>query len=774
MPEIELKKWFLGPTGENVALLQELTRTVVDRAAQWRQRGGAPPAASTPKDDPLEQRVAQLLDYLEQRTVPAYSSRYQAHMGWDLMLPGVIGQLIAMLFPSNNVAYEGSPGTTVLEMLVARDLCRMLGYEADPDPKGIKPWGHLVGGGTIGNIEALWAARNLKFLPLALKATLALTTKKTKEIRFPLTEPLSLKLGASDVKFDDLNAWQLLNIPIDESLALPARAAKLLKGVDPQAFENELNAQSLNQKGIHHFVRNGVAPKILLSHDNHYSLEKAVALLGLGQDSLDFVRVDDFGRMKLDELERKLRTHSSEGIPVLAVVANLGSTELGAVDTLSRIVMLRDEFRRNGLEFMVHVDAAFGGYHASLLRENFDLDWAVSGAAGGGTALRAPSVRSKDAVPEIGLSDYVAEQYGALPKADSIAVDPHKLGFLPYPGGAICYRNSALRDLTKFSAPYLGAIVPQGIGQIEERTDQFMGVFGVEGSRTGGSAAAAFLAHSLLRPSKSGYGQLSRKELYASKRVFAALFSMGQASPQFSVAVAGTYPEAKEEDALRAIAEKDDEKLTDSELELLRSCGPDLNLLCYLFNFKRGDNTWNDDPLWLNVFNLIIYDSLKLKPETARGAEQRLIVSQTIFAGREGTDFIRRMLKRLGIEAVGGLDNAELFALRSAEWNPWLTESDPKLTSFTKALSAAANDALPGVIAARQFEAGVPGLRKRGLGDLAIALGIGGALALQARGTPLSDKTAEAPIIDGLMMVQQGMALPGLTETALAHFARAP
>ena len=29
--------------------------------------------------------------------------------------------------------------------------------------------GHLVTGGTIANIEAIWAARNVKFFPLALQ-----------------------------------------------------------------------------------------------------------------------------------------------------------------------------------------------------------------------------------------------------------------------------------------------------------------------------------------------------------------------------------------------------------------------------------------------------------------------------------------------------------------------------------------------------------------------------------------------------------------------------
>ena len=45
--------------------------------------------------------------------------------------------------------------------------------DAPPDqPDVIRPWGHLTGGGTVANIEALWSARNLKFFPVALQAAL--------------------------------------------------------------------------------------------------------------------------------------------------------------------------------------------------------------------------------------------------------------------------------------------------------------------------------------------------------------------------------------------------------------------------------------------------------------------------------------------------------------------------------------------------------------------------------------------------------------------------
>jgi len=757
MSEPELKSWFLGPQGQNSAQLHELTQMVIDRAAQWRKGGAVPPAGALP-DDALERGVTLLLDYLQTRTVPAYSSRYQAHMGWDLLLPGIIGHFIGVLFPSNNVAYEGSPGTTVLEMLVGRDLCRMLGY---PEEAGkIRPWAHLVGGGTIGNIEALWAARNVKFLPLALQRTLA-------QAGVQRSIDVSVCTTGKDERrpLESLATWDLLNIPLDESLALPALAADAL-GLNPTArleFECALNEQGVNQKGLHFFLNDGVRPpKILASHDNHYSLEKAAALLGLGQGNLDFIQVDEFGRMKLDELEDRLLSCERDRVPVLAVVANLGSTELGAVDDLSGILALRTKFRGR-LDFMVHVDAAFGGYHACLLRDHFDLDWMPNGSSVSAAALGAPTFKACASVPRIGLSAYTKRQFESLPGADSVTVDPHKLGFLPYPGGAICYRNSALRDLTKFSAPYLGAIVPQGIGQIDERTDQFLGIFGVEGSRSGGAAAALFLTHSLLRPTQEGYGQLSGKELYASKRVFAALLRLSSESKDFTVAAAGTYP--KSLSSLVEVAKKEDREIDPGDVALLEDCGPDLNLLCYLLNFKHEDQ-WNEELVWLHVFNLLIYGELELKLETAM--TQPLIVSRTIFAGREGTAFIGAMLRRLRMTPPADMRQVAIVALRSAEWNPWLTEQDRKLDDFRHALSDAATRARAKVIECMgRCAKGVSELQNVGTDDLVIATGVVGSIGADS-GNPFS---TASDIMKGLVLIQDRLALRDLPAQALAHFA---
>ena len=52
----------------------------------------------------------------------------------------------------------------------------------------------------------------------------------------------------------------------------------------------------------------------------------------------------------------------------------MGSTEEGAVDDIHKIIAVRDKLAKEGINFYVHVDAAYGGYARSIfLDENFNF-----------------------------------------------------------------------------------------------------------------------------------------------------------------------------------------------------------------------------------------------------------------------------------------------------------------------------------------------------------------------------------------------------------------
>jgi glutamate/tyrosine decarboxylase-like PLP-dependent enzyme len=159
-------------------------------------------------------------------------------------------------------------------------------------------------------------------------------------------------------------------------------------------------------------------------------------------------------------LKEKLVAFAEKRQAVYAVVAIMGSTEEGAVERLSEILKIREELQNEyGMSFLVHADAAWGGYFATMLnpkRESFDdrLDRSKNGQL----------------VPSLCLKKDTEEDLRKLNEVDSITVDPHKAGYVPYPAGSLLYRDGRMRYLVTWSSPYLS----QG-------SSENIGIYGVEG-----------------------------------------------------------------------------------------------------------------------------------------------------------------------------------------------------------------------------------------------------------------------------------------------------
>jgi len=123
------------------------------------------------------------------------------------------------------------------------------------------------------------------------------------------------------------------------------------------------------------------------------------------------IGVDNSARMDLKALESKLRECLGSKIPVYAVVAVIGSTEHGAVDPLHGILAARKRLEKDGLSFVIHADAAWGGYFASMLVER---------------PTREELFADSSNVPALSLSAHTETQLLAFKNADSITIDPHK------------------------------------------------------------------------------------------------------------------------------------------------------------------------------------------------------------------------------------------------------------------------------------------------------------------------------------------------------------
>ncbi|NES67360.1 MAG: decarboxylase, partial [Okeania sp. SIO2D1] len=311
------------------------------------------------------------------------------------------------------------------------------------------------------------------------------------------------------------------------------------------------------------------------------------------------------------------------------------------------------------LEFTVHGDAAWGGYFAAMLRED-------------DTKLPENPQSKQQPSAEVNLSAYVTQQFKALGNADSITVDPHKSGYIPYPAGALCYRNSAMRDLVTFKAPVI----------FHGEAEPTIGIYGVEGSKPGAAAAAVYLSHRVIRPTKGGYGKIHGKALFSCKKLYARLLCMGVPEDRFIIVPVPRLPAeingSDVEEQIRFIRDRIDGKnnqeiFADPEaMALLSEIGPDQNILTYAFNFKHPDGTLNTDLHLANRLNKAMYDQLSIKPGHDIYS-YNLIVSTTDFdRAHYGEVFVENYKRRLGVgDSVGD----SITVLRSTVMNPWLTET---------------------------------------------------------------------------------------------------
>ncbi len=666
------ENWFLGPKAENLDIMRALILEALDSHAAFRRKFHpedpshitAAIRASPGFQDGVAHLRAQLTILLDRLKMSASftSMRYQGHMLWDQAMPAALGLFAGMLYNQNNVAAEASPVTTRLEIEVGNDLCRMLGYKVPQDGQTLAPgervpWGHITSGGTVANIEALWAARNLKFSAIAIRQAIreipALSVARALDV--PLWQ-------GGTARLIDLDVWTLLNLDLDAIAALPQAIAEL--GVAPDRLTRILGGFSVQNVGLAGFYRSYMGdvrelPVLLAPATAHYSWPKAATLLGLGQNAVLIQRVNRDARLDLEAVETTLFEMLRRRVPVLSAVAVIGSTEESAVDPLTGLLAMRDRFRSYGLNFAIHADAAWGGYFRSMLRE-------------------AGSQSEATGVPTLAMSDHVRQQYEVLGQADSITVDPHKAGYIPYPAGALCYRNAAMRDAVSLQAPVV----------FHSQAEPTVGIYGVEGSKPGSAAAAVWLAHRVIRPDQSGYGRILGQCMWTSKRLFCRLHTLDDTRFRITLfnqtpAERARRPEAElteEREAIRHFVDLDNAALETSLLadpaakQLFTSLGSDQVILAFSLNFRLANGQLNDDLAKANAFNDRVFHHCSLIEPRADMSDLELILTSSRYEPRVyGHHFVDAFCRRLGVRPQTDMG---VNFLISTTMDPWTTETE--------------------------------------------------------------------------------------------------
>ena len=179
---------------------------------------------------------------------------------------------------------------------------------------------------------------------------------------------------------------------------------------------------------------------IYATSEAHHTIQRSAGVLGLGRQAVRPVACDSSGRMRVDELRRIITHDQRSGVLPMAVVANAGTTNTGAIDPLQAIGEIAGD---QGIWF--HVDGAYG----------------------------LPGV----------LDERVAPLYRGLELADSVIVDPHK-----WLGAAVGVAATFVRDrellhraFTQEPAHYLeGAVAgPAHAGTGEPEIQHSMDHFGI-------------------------------------------------------------------------------------------------------------------------------------------------------------------------------------------------------------------------------------------------------------------------------------------------------
>jgi aromatic-L-amino-acid/L-tryptophan decarboxylase len=139
---------------------------------------------------------------------------------------------------------------------------------------------------------------------------------------------------------------------------------------------------------------------IYFSDQTHYSVERALRVIGFAPEQLRKIPSDTRFRLSLEALRDAIRSDRNAGLRPFCVVANAGTTNTGAVDPLPA---LADLCVREDL--WLHADGAYGA--AAVICE-----------------------RGR-------------EKLAGLNRVDSLSLDPHKWFFQPFECGCLLARDAA-------------------------------------------------------------------------------------------------------------------------------------------------------------------------------------------------------------------------------------------------------------------------------------------------------------------------------------------
>ncbi len=736
--ETKLKNVFLGPKAENFDIWEKYLSLIFADYVYWRRNYFPSDKIIIDKHSKNDNMAwMENLDYELNNTLnqlkahfPFYSPRYMAHMLSEQTLPSVLGYFAGMLYNPNNVTDEAAPVTVDMELEFGNQICKMLGYKSGKNkPTG---WAHICSGGTLANLEALWVAREVQFMPLILQEYFEIN----KDIKFEIKTPNLLEKEKIDILKVDIKT--LLSLKPNEKIYMLSKALQEIVAKKKFKYTQQETKINLALDEINDFIKkskysvknNGfvnvlsevkLKPLIFVPESAHYSWAKAISILGYGTNSIRKIPINSKFRIDVKKLEKML-LEVKEDEYIAAVVVVAGTTEEGAVDPVHEVKFLRDKLEKTGVSFWLHIDAAWGGYIRSLFNneEYGDLDFEENNVnlksefeekfnrmkknyvkkhkelqALDESALKCATIMNiQEKISDFSIFDEkvknsslketlawddleVIKSYMAFKDADSITVDPHKLGYIPYPAGVIAFRN---RNVTQFISQK-ASYISESKGNIEKiNIDKLtsVGPYIIEGSKPGASAVACWLSEKTIPLNLHNHGKIIKTTLLNAKKFKCYLTKFNSESGNYFI---------KNQDYIQRPFKI---------IPLYENI--DTNIVCFIilpleWNKKFTNSVTEDEKkdkntriimdanLSINKINEVnekIYQHFTIiNSENGKSPphSQKFFLSKTKFSNTEYSyNSVRTILDRLGVDE-DEYNQAGLFVLRATLMNPWYYDS---------------------------------------------------------------------------------------------------
>ncbi len=568
MANTNISNFFLGPKAENGEYLIKSIKTILNDYIYWRKNYCPSDKLDNSKEkiwyEKLNYELQNVLSLLK-ANYPFYSPRYMAHMLSETIIPGILGYFAGMLYNPNNVTDEAAPVTVNLELEFGRKICQMLGFKSkDNKPTG---FAHICSGGSIANLESLWYARELQFIPLIIKEFCL----KNKIEDFKVKTPNMVGQNLSENIFQ-ISDKILLSLKPNEKIYLPTKLLQHLmefKKMNKDEAIEKLNNHiryskfSIRWAGFINVLTNlKLKPVIFVPESAHYSWDKTISILGYGNASIRRIPITHKFRINVKKLKEMLYNLNEDEF-VVAVITVAGTTEEGAVDPVHKVQMLREQFEKDkNMSFWLHIDSAGGGFirslfnvddYRDLLNEKFpnelvekeyleskkQMEEKYKSKKKTFTILDENSLKIKFLMnlqeiyvdknsffskgiinKEIKLAwdDLnVIKAFLTFKEADSITIDPHKLGYIQYPAGVIAFKNANIVQFIAQKASYISK-VKNGVEKIFMDEVNSIGPYIIEGSKPGASAVACWLSEKTIPFNLKNHGEILKATLLNSRR----------------------------------------------------------------------------------------------------------------------------------------------------------------------------------------------------------------------------------------------------------------